>query len=188
MTINNLLKPLLSNHFRLNAFDYLYLCIHGFSIVLRPITFSAWFEEDFFWRAYLIHCKWKKKPIFNGNGRGAWHPLFLEIIDKDYTKRCKSCKSKWNVSSRECKWNVNVAKMSVITFHLALYSFYHAHLSILPLNSTFQFSKKRLPSSKRGYMKAFLMFFHFAIRIKISQNLCNVEWKTAIILLYESFE
>jgi len=43
--------------------------------------------------------------------------------------------------------------MSVITFHLALYSFYHAHLSILPLNSTFQFSKKRLPSSKRGLLQ-----------------------------------
>ena len=131
LTINNSLKPLLSNHFRLNAFDYLYLCIHGFSIVLRPITFSAWFEEDFFWRAYLIHCKWKKKPIFNGNGRGAWHPLFLEIIDKDYTKRCKSCKSKWNVSSRECKWNVNAVKMSVIRFIF--------FLSCPPFNFTFQF-------------------------------------------------
>ena len=119
------------------------------------------------------------------------HPLFLGIIDEDYTKRCKSCKScksKWNVSSRECKWNVNVMKMTVITFHLTLYSFYHVHLSILPFNSTFQFSKKRLPSSKRDYVKAFLMFFHFAIRIKISQNLCNVEWKTTIILLYESFK
>ena len=73
------------------------------------------------------------------------HPLFLGIIDEDYTKRCKSCKScksKWNVSSRECKWNVNVAKMTVITFHLTLYSVYHVHLSILPLNSTFQFIKK----------------------------------------------
>ena len=52
----------------------------------------------------------------------------------------------------------------------ALYSFYHVHLSILPFNSTFQFSKKRLPSSKRDYVKAFLMFFHFAIRISISNK------------------
>ena len=42
---------------------------------------------------------WQKEIPISSKCRVRSYPLFLGIIDKDYTKRCKSCKSKWNVSS-----------------------------------------------------------------------------------------
>ena len=116
-------------------------CIIKWSWILFVKAETRWQRNPL--RGILSDVLLRRRSLRIGWG----YPLFLGIIDKDYTKRCKSCKSKWNVSSRECKWNVNVAKMTVITFHLTLYSFYHAHLSILPLNSTFQFIKKRVPEN-----------------------------------------